>query len=71
MTGVAIVRMSSSEFLSGQARSGGAVGDAVVETTPNERYIAGGELECRSGVVEPYPGMAPDDGVDGKLDGAG
>ena len=47
------------------------MGDSVVETTPDERYVAGGEFECRSRVVEPQPGMTSDDGVDGELDGAG
>jgi hypothetical protein len=28
-------------------------------------------LECRLWVVEPEPGMAPHDCVDGELDGAG
>jgi hypothetical protein len=43
----------------------------VVGTAPDERYVTGGELDCRLRVVEPQPGMTPDDGVDGELDGAG
>ena len=47
------------------------MGDAVVDATPDERYVAGGELKCRLRVVEPQPGVAPHHGVDGELDGAG
>jgi hypothetical protein len=71
VTGVLIVAVLSPEVVCAQAHGGGAVGDAVVGTAPDERYVAGGELECRSGVLEPQPGTAPHDGVDGELDGAG
>jgi hypothetical protein len=71
ITGLLIARVLRSEVVCAQAERGGAVGDVVVETTPNERYVAGGELECRLWVVEPQPRMALDDGVDGELDGAG
>ncbi len=63
--------MLRSEVVRGQAEGEGTVGHSVVETTPDERYVAGGEFECRLWVVEPQPGMASDDGVNGKLDGAG
>jgi hypothetical protein len=66
-----IVRVLSSEVVCAQAKGGAAVGDAVVETTPDERDVARGELDCRLWVVEPQPGMTPDDGVDGELDGTG
>jgi|GEM_PF-3743358 len=66
-----IVGVLSSEVVCSEAEGGGAVGDAVVETAPDERYVTGGELDCRLRVVEPQPGMTPDDGVDGELDGAG
>jgi hypothetical protein len=65
-----IVGVPSSEVVSGQADGRGAVGDPVVSTTPDERHFTGGELECGLWVVEPQPGMAPHDGVDGELDGA-
>jgi hypothetical protein len=69
--GVRIVTgVLSSEIVWVQTEGGRAVGDTVVETTSDERDIAGGELECRLWVVEPQPGMAPDHGVDGELDGA-
>jgi hypothetical protein len=71
ITGVLVVRVLSAEVVCGQAEGGGAVGDVMVETTPDERYVAGGELECRLWIVEPQPGMAPHDGVHGELDGAG
>jgi hypothetical protein len=71
ITGVLIVRVLSSELVCAQAEGGAAVGDAVVETTSDESDVAGGELDCRLWVVEPQPGMTPDDGVDGELDGPG
>jgi hypothetical protein len=71
ITGVLIVGMLRSELVWGQAEGGGAVGDAVVETTADERDVARGELACRLWVIEPQPGMTPHDGVNGKLDGAG
>jgi hypothetical protein len=69
--GLLIFAVLSSEVVCGHADGGGAVRDAVVETAADERHIARGEFECRLWVVEPQPGMAPDDGVDGKLDCAG
>ena len=57
--------MLSSEVVWTQAEGVGVVGDSVVTTTPNERDVADGQLECRLWVVEPQPGMAPHDGVDG------
>jgi len=71
IAGMLIVGVLSSEVVCSEAEGGGAVGDAVVETAPDERYVTGGELDCRLRVVEPQPGMTPDDGVDGELDGAG
>jgi hypothetical protein len=47
------------------------VGDAVLATTPNECHVTGDELERRLWVVEPHPGLALDDGVDGELVCAG
>ena len=63
--------MLSKEVFYGQAGGGATGRDAVVETTPDEGDVAGGELECRVRVIEPQPGMTPDDGVDGERDGAG
>jgi hypothetical protein len=68
---VLVARVLSSEIVCGQADDGGIVGDAVIETTPDERDIARGELACRLWIVEPHPGMAPDHGVYRELDGAG
>ena len=66
-----IVGVLSSEVVCSEAEGGGAVGDAVVETAPDERYVTGGDPDRRLRVVQPQPGMTPDDGVDGELDGAG
>ena len=71
IAGMLIIRVLSSEVVCSEAEGGGTVGDAVVETAPDERYVAGSEFDCRLRVVEPQPGMTPDDGVDGELDGAG
>ena len=60
-----------SEVFCGQTEGGGTVCDTVIQTTPHERDVAAGELECRLWVVEPEPGMAPHDCVDGELNGAG
>ncbi|MCU1493792.1 MAG: NmrA family protein [Acidimicrobiaceae bacterium] len=71
ITDVLIVQVPGQEFVCCHADCGGAVGDAVVGTTPDERHVTGEELECRFGVVDPQPGLATHDGVDGELDGAG
>jgi uncharacterized protein YbjT (DUF2867 family) len=71
IAGMLMVGVLSPEVVCSEADGGGAVGDAVVETASDERYVTGGELDCRLRVVEPQPGMTPDDGVDGELDGAG
>ena len=63
--------MLSPEVVCSEAEGGGAVGDAVVGTAPDERYVTGGDPDRRLRVVQPQPGMTPDDGVDGELDGAG
>jgi hypothetical protein len=63
--------MLRTEVVWGQAAGGGTVSDSVVETTPDERYVAGVEFHCRFWVGEPQPGMTSDDGVNSELDGAG
>ncbi len=63
--------MLRSEVVRGQAAGGGTVSDSVVETAPDERYVAGGEFDCRFWVGQPQPGMTSDDGVNSELDGAG
>jgi hypothetical protein len=69
--GALIFGVPGSEVVRAQAEGGRAMGDAVIQSTPDERDIARDEFERRVRVVEPHPGMAPDDGVDGELDGAG
>jgi uncharacterized protein YbjT (DUF2867 family) len=69
--GVRIIGVLRSEVVRAQAEGSGAVGDTVVEATSDERDVAGGELEGSLWVVEPQPGMAPHDGMDGELDGTG
>src|ERR1700722_7642266 len=68
---VLIVRVLGSEVICGQAKGGGAVRDAVVDTAADKCNVTRGEFDCRSWVVEPQPGMTLDDGVNGQLDGAG
>jgi hypothetical protein len=71
IAGLLIVRVLSSEVVCREAAGGRAVGDVVVEAAPDERYVTGGDPDRRLRVVQPQPGMTPDDGVDGELDGAG
>jgi hypothetical protein len=42
-----IVGVLRAEVVRGEAAGGGAVGDAVVETAPDERYVPGDELDRR------------------------
>ena len=53
ITGVRIFGVLSSKVIRTQAQGRGAVGDAVVGTTPNERDVTGSENESRLWVVEP------------------
>ncbi len=71
VAGPLIVQSPSSEFLIGQTHRSRAVSHAVVGTTTDERHIAGQKLAGSPWVVEPEPGVALDDCMDGELDGAG
>jgi hypothetical protein len=63
--------MACSELLWRQAGGGGFVRDVVVGATPDERHVAGSELERRVRIVEPQPRPSLNNGMHRQLDVAG
>jgi hypothetical protein len=71
IAGALIAGMARAELFRRQAGGGGLVSEVVVGAAPDERHVAGRELERGLRIVEPQPRPSLDNGMHRQLDGAG